>query len=102
MKRWKCGFTLVEAVISAALLGIITAGFMLLVGGNVQILSRGYQIDRSGYNLGRMIENQAGTKTNAIGNLTFEDSEHQLGGTLKLYEYKVTDDGNAMYYYDSK
>lgn len=97
-----CGFTLVEAVVSAALLTIISAGFMILFGGNVQILSRIHQIERSGYELGRMIDNHKGSKTNILENLIFEDSEHQISGTLKLYEYKVTKDGNVMYYYQDK
>jgi prepilin-type N-terminal cleavage/methylation domain len=96
------GFTLVEAVVSVALLGIITAGFLLITGGSAQILSGGYRSDEAGYELGEMVENRDGNQTGRVAVLYFEDHENQLSGRFDLYEYEVTGGGTAMYYYDGR
>lgn len=68
MRDWErkhevCGFTLVEVIVSLALLAMVSAGFLTVVTGSARVLSRGYRMDQHGYvNVGK-VETQAGVKT---------------------------------------
>ncbi len=47
----KGGFTLIEVVVSIALIALISTGFMTMAAGSASLLSKEYEMDRMSYRL---------------------------------------------------
>lgn len=61
----RAGFSLVEVIVSVALIALISTGFLYMMAANSELLSREYRLDRSSYELGALAdrgEGRAGEK----------------------------------------
>lgn len=102
----KKGFTLVEAIVSIAIISAVSVGFMLVITGNARILARGQQIDRSSYEDVRLIENREGEQDMTV-TLKFKTDAQGINGSnlqsdFKIYRYHVVTEENKMYYFDAE
>ena len=56
----RAGFSLVEVIVSVALIALISTGFLYMMAANSQLLSREYRLDRSSYELGALADRGEG------------------------------------------
>lgn len=57
------GFTMIEVVVSTALLIVAVSGFLMMTGYNTSLLAEDRRLDRSNYNLSAMAEEGEGETT---------------------------------------
>lgn len=105
-KTCKRGYTLVEVIVSMALLMIAAGGIMIVFTGNARILSKNYRYGRHSQALFKIVESQTGDRTNITETLVFECDELELGEELILHQYQAQSsklkktENYRMYYYD--
>ncbi len=95
----RAGFSLIEVIVSVALIALISTGFLHMMAVNAELLSREYRLDQSSYELSALAgqgEGSAGEKSVAV------EFRLDSGETLEEYfrEYIVEKGGeNRITYY---
>ena len=95
----RAGFSLVEVIVSVALIALISTGFLYMMAANSQLLSREYRLDRSSYELGALADRGEGKAGEKVLTVYFQMDS---GETLEEYfrEYTVGEDGeNRITYF---
>lgn len=77
----KGGFTLIEVIVSTALLAVVCTGFLMMTAANVGQLSREYRLERSNYDLSSRAGDGRGDPTGETISVEFSLE----GGTSETY-----------------
>ncbi len=100
----KGGFTIIEVVVSVALIALISTGFMTMAAGSASVLNREYQMDRLSYVLSEKAAEGGGEATGTGMIVHFEldgteplgDSYTECGAEEIFLEYKVSEQGTEV------
>ena len=87
------GFTMIEVVVSTALLIVTVSGFLMMTGYNTSLLARDRKLDRSNYHLSAMAAEGEGETTgrNFTVEFTMEDSNGSEVQVEEIFdEYSVS------------
>lgn len=106
-RRGQEGFTLIEVIVSTALLAVAASGFLMMAGANVSLLAREHRLERSNYELEAMAEEGEGESTGGGFVMEFHmenDREYAgVGAEEQFGEYRVSmepeDMGGSMTFY---
>lgn len=66
------GFTLIEVVVSIALIALISTGFMTMAAGSASLFAREHEIDRQNYRLSEIASEGGGEATGEGVTVYFE------------------------------
>lgn len=83
MKNKKKGFTLVEIIVSLAIIGIISVSFLSMFGFGFKIIAMSGKNSRSDFNAQSLIESNISDDSNTSAALTRTD------GSITLYKSNV-------------
>ena len=107
MKKWNRessggGFTLIEVVVSMALLTVVCTGFLMMTAANAGQLSREQRLEQSNYNLSALAGVGEGEPTGET--IAVEFGLEEENGVREIFEqYEITeseeDTGNHMTFY---
>ena len=97
-KEKQAGFSLLEVVVSTAILFSVAGAFLSMTAANGKILSREHELVQGAYELSALAENGEGEPAGEGFEVIFQGNE---GEASEMFAgYKVTDEnGNAMTYY---
>lgn len=94
------GFTLIEVVVSTALLVIAATGFLMMAGTNAGLLAKEHRLDQSNYRIGSMAEEGKGETTGESLTVTFSMEDGSGGPGQEAWEvfdqYMVRDQGSSQ------
>lgn len=97
-KEKQAGFSLIEVVVSTAILFSVAGAFLSMTAANGKILSREHKLVQSAYELSALAEKGEGEPAGEGFEVIFQGKE---GDASEMFAgYEVTDEnGNAMTYY---
>ena len=79
------GFTLIEVVVSIALIALISTGFMTMAAGSASLISREYEMDRLNYRLSERAAKGEGQTSGGGVTVYFElDHTEPLGAAYSV------------------
>lgn len=101
------GFTLIEVIVSMALLAVTASGFLMMSGAGAGLLAREQQLERSNYELGAMAGEGEGeyTGNEFVMEFYMEDRSGYdgTGAEERFGEYRISpareDLGGSMTFY---
>lgn len=105
------GFTLIEVIVSTALLLTVATGFMMMTAANAGVLAREHKIDRSNYELGARAVLGEGEATGETLVVEFsleyrEDGDYREEVKEIFEQYGISETGeepvNSMTFYKYK
>lgn len=97
-KEKRAGFSLVEVVVSTAILFFIAAAFLTMTAANGKILSKEHLLVQGAYELSALAENGEGEPMVENFEVIFQGKEGEVSEVFA--GYKVTDEnGDEMIYY---
>lgn len=89
------GFTLLEVVVSTALLLIAATGFLMMASANAGLLAKEHRVDQSNYRIGAMAEQGKGEATGESLAVEFSMEDNsawgKTGAREVFYQYIVRD-----------
>lgn len=97
-KEKQAGFSLVEVVVSTAILFSVAGAFITMTAANGKLLSREHSLVQGAYELSALAQKGEGEPTGEEFEVIFQGKE---GDVMEVFAgYKVTDEkGDAMTYY---
>lgn len=94
------GFTLIEVVVSTALLVIAATGFLMMAGTNAGLLAKEHRLDQSNYRIGSMAEEGKGETTGESLTVKFSMEDGSCCPGQEAWEvfdqYMVRDQGSSQ------
>lgn len=94
------GFTLLEVVVSTALLLIAATGFLMMASANAGLLAKEHRLDQSNYRIGAMAEEGKGEATGESLAVEFSMEDNSAWGKTEaeevFYQYLVRDHGDQQ------
>ena len=97
-KEKRAGFSLVEVVVSTAILFSVAGAFLAMTAANGKLLAREHSLVQGAYELSALAKKGEGSPTGETFEVIFQGNE---GDALEVFSgYKVTDEnGDGMTYY---
>ena len=90
------GFTLIEVIVSTALLLVTATGFLMMTGANTGLLAKEYRLDQLNYRLSAMVEEGMGSETGETLAVSFSLEDGSGYPDVEAEEifdqYRVSDD----------
>ena len=96
-KEKQAGFSLVEVVVSTAILFSVAGAFLAMTAANGKLLAREHSLVQGAYELSALAQKGEGSPTGETFEVIFQGNE---GDALEVFSgYKVTDEnGDGMTY----
>lgn len=99
----KRGFTLIEVIITVVLIMILASGFFVMIKANTNNLVKGYEINRSNYEVSDLAHDFDKGELKETFQFDFvgkeEGTTNTFTSSFTLYEYRVEEGSNYMLYF---